>query len=199
MEASTFDCRKCATALPIESINNNALTPCPTCGTRSRVYVFPALFKPPEKPHTPDRIIVDKESSCFYHPEKKAVTPCDHCGRFLCSLCDIPIGDRHLCPACVEKGADSTTETPVENEYTYYDRIALSLAVLPILIWPFTLFTAPLTLYIIVRYWKKPLSVMPRRRWRYVLAALIAVPQVAAWGFLFVSLIGGLIRAATSG
>ena len=198
MEATTFECRKCASALPVESINSNVIIPCLSCGTRARVNVFPALFKAPEKPHTPDRIVMDKESSCFYHPEKKAVIPCDHCGRFLCTLCDVTYGERHLCPACVEQGADSITETPTENEYTYYDNIALLLAFGPILsmiFWFITPITAPLALFVVVRYWKRPLSTMPRRRWRYGVAALFAIAQMGAWGYGLANLIMSFISA----
>jgi len=28
----------------------------------------------------------DTEAACFYHPQKKAVIPCDSCGRFLCAF-----------------------------------------------------------------------------------------------------------------
>lgn len=186
MEASTFECRKCTSKLPVESINSHRMIPCPSCGNRSLLHVFPILFKPMERPQAPERVVLDSESSCFYHVDKKAVIPCDHCGRFLCSLCDIAIGDRHLCPACMEKGADSVAELPTANEYTYYDNVALLLAFFPIvtvIFWFASLVTAPLALFVVVRYWKKPLSTMPRRRWRYVLAALVALAQMAAWGY----------------
>lgn len=202
MEASAFECKKCASKLPVDSINTVTLTPCPTCGTEARVYVFPALFKPPEKPHTPDRIIVNEESSCFYHPEKRAVIPCDHCGRFLCALCDVAFGDRHLCPACIETGATPLTETAITNEYSYYDNVALMLAFLPVvtvIFWILTLLTAPLALFVVVRYWKRPLSIMPRRRWRYVAAALFASAQIIAWGYFIIAMITGIASAAPLG
>ena len=46
-----------------------------------------------------------------------------------------------------------------------------------------TCITAPLTLYIVVRYWKTPASLLPRTRVRFVLAALIALLQIGGWGF----------------
>jgi hypothetical protein len=73
----------------------------------------------------------------------------------------------------------------LENQRTLYDGIALTLAVLPILMWPLTFITAPASLFIVVRHWRSPLSVVPRTRVRYVLAALFAVAQIAGWLFLF--------------
>lgn len=131
---------------------------------------------------------MDDESSCFYHPQKRAVHPCDHCGRFLCALCEIEVGGRRLCPACLEQGAKGNRQEGPSREYVYYDSISLGLAVLPaIFIWP-TLFTAPAAIYFALRYWKRPLSVLPRRRWRFLVAAIVAGAQIAAWTFLVASM-----------
>ena len=32
---------------------------------------------------------LDGEASCYFHAHKRAAVPCDGCGRFLCSLCDL--------------------------------------------------------------------------------------------------------------
>ena len=57
------------------------------------------------------------------------------------------------------------------------------LAVVPLLMWPFTFLTAPAALYLALRYWKRPLSVVRRTRWRYIAAIAIALAQIAAWIF----------------
>ena len=88
--------------------------------------------------------------------------PCGRCGRFLCALCDLDIGGRHLCPACVADGPPLTTATTASGERTaggelanerfLYDRMALTLAAAPLLfLWPVTLFTAPVALFYAVR------------------------------------------------
>ena len=43
-----------------------------------------------------DALLSEGESSCFYHPNKRAVVPCDQCGRFLCTLCRVDFGQRVL-------------------------------------------------------------------------------------------------------
>jgi hypothetical protein len=70
-----------------------------------------------------------------------------------------------------------------------YDNMALTLAMLPaFLIWP-TIFTAPITLYITVRYWRAPSSILPRTRIRFVIAAAFASLQIGAWTWLVLFLI----------
>jgi hypothetical protein len=71
--------------------------------------------------------------------------------------------------------------------------MALVLAVVPaFLIWP-TIITAPMSLYVSARYWRKPSSLLPRTKIRFYLAVLVAVLQIAAWVFLAASLIVKLI------
>jgi hypothetical protein len=60
--------------------------------------------------------------------------------------------------------------------------MALSLALLPLLIFYFTILTAPMAMYIALRYWNAPRSIVHRTRIRYVLALLIAAAQMAGWG-----------------
>jgi hypothetical protein len=72
----------------------------------------------------------------------------------------------------------------LETLVTYrplYDSMALSLSVLPMLIFPFTIITAPIAIYIAIRYWKRPGSILPRTRFRFVLAILIALAQIVGW------------------
>ena len=76
-----------------------------------------------------------------------------------------------------------------KTKRTLYDAIALSLAILPLLIFYFTIVTAPIALYLAIRYWNAPLSIVHRTKLRLVLAALLATAQIVGWGigayFLF--------------
>src|SRR5512140_3781205 len=97
-------CPKCTQALPPDVLNKAGLEPCPYCNTQVQAAVFPAIFKWIQPGEAGARILVEVESSCFYPEQKKAVIPCDNCGRFLCSLCDVELNGRHLCPMCLESG-----------------------------------------------------------------------------------------------
>jgi hypothetical protein len=164
------------------------------CGVSIRLDVFPALLKEAPYGQSGETILLDDESGCFYHPNKKAVVHCDGCGRFLCSLCTIEFGDSNLCPGCIEKGAKKGSLESLKTESVYHDRIALGIAIVPILMWPITIVTAPYALYYAVRHWRTPMSVLPRVRWRSVLAILVALAQLTGWGFHWGPRLIGLLR-----
>ena len=59
------------------------------------------------------------------------------------------------------------------------------------MILPVTLLTAPLTVMLVIYGWRKPGSLVQRTRVRFVLALLLAVAQIGAWGVFFYFLIRG--------
>jgi hypothetical protein len=175
-------CPGCRTPLGEGVFNRPELVPCPTCGAPLHVEIFPALFRPAARGRDGEALIIDGESSCFYHPQKKAVVPCQGCGRFLCALCDCELHGQHFCPACLEVGRQKGKIKNLENQRTLYDGIALSLSLLPLLIFYFTIVTAPIALYIAIRYWNAPRSIVHRTKIRFVLAILFASLQILGWG-----------------
>jgi hypothetical protein len=124
------------------------------------------------------------EASCFYHPGRQAVRPCDGCGRFLCALCDVELGREHLCPTCLDTGQRKGKLTALETRRTIYDDAAVAVAVVPLLMWPMTLLTAPLAIGLAVYGWNKPGSLVPRTRVRFYLAILLAAAQLAGWALV---------------
>jgi hypothetical protein len=110
----------------------------------------------------------------------------------LCSLCDFPLGGRHLCPACLEAGGDEGVESRLERRRTLWDSVALGVAVLPMLtFWPVTFATAPTALFLAIRHWRDPRkSPIPRTAFRSGLAIFLAVAQIVAWGALLVTFLG---------
>jgi uncharacterized paraquat-inducible protein A len=184
-------CTECRTPLPDAALNTGALAPCPSCGTRLQVEVFPAFFRSISTGSAGETIVVEGEAGCFFHPDKKAVVHCAECGRFLCALCDLELNGRHLCPGCLESGQRKGRLIELEKRRTLYDSAALALACLPVLIWPVTLLTAPLTVILVIFGWRKPGSLVPRSRVRFVLALLVAAAQIVGWGVFFFFLIRG--------
>ncbi len=180
-------CTQCGAAIPWESLTTPHLTTdCSACGKPMHIDVFPALFSPPAAGGAGEVLLEDDQSSCFYHPQKKAVIHCDGCGRFLCELCDIELNDRHLCPACLETGTRKGRLKNLQNYRVLYDEIALSVAILPMLLCWATLLTAPIAIYIAVRYWRAPSSIIPRTKIRFVAAIIVACVELFGWTlFLF--------------
>ena len=167
---------------------------CSGCGAYIQFDVFPALLKGTARGQRAEGIILDDESSCFFHPTKKAAVACEGCGRFLCSLCDIEFDGRHLCPACIESGEKKGKMEKLQNRVVRYDSISLAVAIIPMLIFYITLITAPVALYLAIRHWNDPMGILPRTRVRFVLAIIIAGLQVTGWGIgavvLFERLLG---------
>jgi hypothetical protein len=171
-----ISCGHCLHPFPSRFWNQEQGAYCLVCGSKVRVVTFPAI----ERAQTgalPEALGEESEASCFYHPRSRAAVLCAECGRFLCRLCDLEVGGRHVCPACFETGGPGRAPRNLETRRTMYDTIALALATLPaLLIWP-ALVTGPVTLFLIFRWWHKPESIVPRTRVRFYLAALFALAQ----------------------
>ena len=182
-------CPKCRVRLTEDSFNLSDFTTCPGCGLPIKAEVFPAFFQPPAVGPSAENILVEGESSCFYHPQKKAVVPCESCGRFLCALCDVEMRGQHLCPACLETGKKKGKLEHLQDQRVLYDDIALALTTFPLLVWPFTFITAPMALYMSVRYWSAPTSLIPRGKVRFVIAALLATLQILGWAALIIAFV----------
>jgi hypothetical protein len=176
-------CTECRAPISAEYYNTPDLIRCPSCSVPIKIDVFPALLRGLEPGKAGDSL-VDDQASCFYHPQKKAVVPCDQCGRFLCALCDIEWGRKHLCPGCLETGKKKGKIINLERHRVLYDATALRLAFYPILIFWFTLVTAPVALYLAIRHWNSPTSIVRRTRIRFVLAITLSSLQILAWIFV---------------
>jgi len=177
----TLACPACSKALPAALINTPDLERCPACLTRILVEVYPAQLAPPAIGSAGEALLLEGESSCFYHVTKRAVVACESCGRFLCALCDVDLNGRHLCTACLQTGKRKGKLKHLENRRTLYDRMALMLALLPMLIFYFTILTAPATIYVVLRHWNSPGTVVGRGRWRMVVAFIVATLQIIGW------------------
>src|SRR5512134_236354 len=104
MSLLPVQCPSCQVVLTEGVFNQPELRPCPRCGTPLQIEVFPALFRQLAPGSNAETVMVEGESTCFYHPNKKAVLPCEACGRFVCALCDCELHGQHYCPACLEVG-----------------------------------------------------------------------------------------------
>jgi hypothetical protein len=173
-------------------LNQLRLAPCSGCQGLLQVEVFPAFFRHNAPAQAAENLLVDGESTCFYHNSKRASVPCHACGRFLCALCDCNVNGEHFCPSCLETGRNKGKIRNVEARRTRYDNIALTLATVPLLTFYFTLITAPMAIIVAIRYWNAPPSIVQRTKVRMVLAIGFAALQVLGWLVLIYFLIGAL-------
>ncbi len=77
----------------------------------------------------------------------------------------------------------------LERRRVLYDNVALVLATLPaLLVWP-SLIAAPMSLFVSIRYWRAPSSIVPRTKVRFIIAILISLLEIAGWVFLVFAMI----------
>ncbi len=176
-------CSRCGAQMPASHVNTSKLERCPSCSVHIRVDAFPALLRKLPADATVGALRVDHEAGCFYHPQKKVVAHCSACGRFLCALCDVELAGSHLCMACLAAAKKNRKIRNLENERVLYDSIALLLATVPLLFFYVTILTAPVALFIAVRHWKSPSSIIPRTRIRSIVAIFFATLQIAGWSY----------------
>jgi hypothetical protein len=173
---------------------------CSTCGKEVHATILPALYKvagmpPPSLPEEPPG---PGEAACFYNPNRRATKVCDHCGVFVSDAWAAKWGSQTVCLKCIEDLRTKHKDTRFEAKRTLWDNIALFLATGPwvlagMLIATFilygfaffcilaTLATAPAAVFVALRYWNAPRSLVPRGRARLVWALVLSLAQVGLW------------------
>jgi DNA-directed RNA polymerase subunit RPC12/RpoP len=191
--ANPIRCPRCDAALPPEAIEATEMALCPNCGAGVLVRSFPAILAKPAAILPAEIAAGEGEATCFFHPGKTATVACARCGRFVCRLCQMDLRGEALCPECITSGMAKKKIAVLENHRVCYDSIALALATWPVLlVWFLTFLSAPVALYVAIRYWKAPLSILGRTKLRFVLAILLATGEIALWAWLAVYAISRL-------
>lgn len=170
-------CGGCAMQVQTANWNTGGPAPCPVCARSVEVIVFPAAMRPVTG-IAPEAIVTGEEASCYNHAVNRAVSSCDGCGRFLCTLCDIPVSNLHVCPSCFNTGKSGALELVRLTERTNFDTISLALVTLPMPLCWLIIFTTPAALYFAIKHWHDPSPLFPRGRWRQWLTIAIAVFQL---------------------
>ena len=187
---SVLVCPNCRTPLPGEFFNSPGMSNCYSCNTPLQVHAFPALFRKLTTGKSGENMMQEGAATCFFHAQKRAIVPCDACGRFLCALCDMEVGGRHLCPQCASSGAKKGKVKDLQNRRDLYDNFALLLAIAPLPFSYLTIITAPVSLYYCAQYWNTEISVVPRSKTRFVVAIILSSLQLVGWALLLVYLLG---------
>ncbi len=129
------------------------------------------------------------EACCYEHSTSRAVALCSNCGRFLCRLCEVQLGTQVFCPDCVQSYAGASRQSDLVTQRTKFDSIALALALWPLLVFYFTIVTAPLSLVMAIYAWKRPTSIVRRSRWRVFVAIGVASLEIAGMTALIFTLV----------
>jgi hypothetical protein len=192
-----LDCTRCHASLPVWVIKAGDAAMCPACNAGLTIRVFPALLAPPRELNPDDLRIEAGEASCFYHLSKRAAASCARCGRFVCALCAVEFDGAVWCPGCLSDAHAGRKHVRLENRRLLWDSIALGAATWPfvLLLWP-ALPGSLAAIFISIRYWKRPGSLIPRTKWRFILAILISLAELVLFAVLVYSFVQGVRQTA---
>lgn len=188
MRGESPRCPVCENPLPREELAQGLIGECPVCQRTLTARVYPAFQQTVDPVQTGRRKTFEDESSCFFHPSKQAQTVCQSCGRYVCGLCETVFENQVLCPDCLGSAHDDQSMTTLVNRRVCHDSIALMISVVPILMWPLTVLTAPAAIIYAGRYWNAEGSLVRRGKVRFILAILFALLQIVGWVFLFIEI-----------
>ena len=182
------------------------LAPCLGCGKDIFVLMFPAQGRQGQS-CSAGVAAGGEDSVCFHHPGKRAEVACEVCGRFLCGLCHVDFHGRVLCAACLTQMHTHSHKTKLTGNATSahvpsrlrYDMLA-GFCVLVAPLFTFVSFIpAGIALFLCIRFWKAPVSVIPRNRWRFVVAGVGACAILVFWCVMAVLGIMAVLDARHSG
>jgi hypothetical protein len=179
--AISVPCPQCQRTLPSHSAQDDGGS-CPFCGAAVKLRVFPAAFA--VYTLTSDSAPLGEEATCYFHADRVAVRHCARCGRFLCQLCRISWPGEDLCPACVEAALKEPETRHMESYRFHWDTLTLAVAVFPSLLISPSIISAPFALGLALFTFRKPCSILPRSKVRFVLAIAIALVEIAGWIFI---------------
>lgn len=179
-------CPNCGAFFSLWATELKALSECPACRRPTEIIVFPAYDRPVSAGVAAEKVIMDGEATCFYHPDHRALVPCDACGRFICGLCDLDVNGRHFCPQCLEKAMTKNTVQSLERNRTRWDYIVFVLLVLPLVFcYVFVPATALAALGVIAWKWKSPPSLVSNTRVRFIVYSIIALVEFVVGSILW--------------
>jgi hypothetical protein len=150
---------------------------CQHCGSALEFLAFPAQHA--ARGQARAQIALSEDAACFFHADNRADAVCEGCGRYLCAVCQVDFVGARLCPQCIS--TQSTAKKNSERGMLLHDSVALTSALVPLIIWPVTLVTAPVAFGYAIYAWRKPLSVTRRSRWRIVVAGILTLLCMLGW------------------
>ncbi|HEX7833648.1 MAG TPA: hypothetical protein VF787_28605 [Thermoanaerobaculia bacterium] len=94
-------CPWCKIALAADDVRSGAIT----CGACRNTFEATAFSPPDKRARTIEVAVSGPEgaNACANHARNAAVTSCERCGLFICSLCEMNVGDGAMCPSCFQR------------------------------------------------------------------------------------------------
>jgi hypothetical protein len=102
-------------------------------------------------------------------------------------LCALELGGETWCATCLSTGATKKRVNSLETRRILWDSVALGIAIIPLVTLIglyFLIFTAPAAIFVALRFWNRPGSVLPRSKIRFLLTIAIALAELGLWSFM---------------
>jgi len=176
-------CPHCSGPLPIDLFVAGRFGRCPACHSQVEAYIFPEFHKAASA-RSEIHLAQEHEAVCYFHSRYRAKNPYDNCGRFLCEICAINVGNRELCAECLGQLRKQRNETGLVHYAPLFDNVSLFLVTAPVItifFWFLTIFSAPVSLFLSFYYWPRQWNLLPRSRVRFVLAILLSLILIGLW------------------
>jgi hypothetical protein len=186
-------CPHCSGPLPIDLFVAGRFGRCPACHSQVEAYIFPEFHKAASA-RSEIHLAQEHEAVCYFHSRYRAKNPCDNCGRFLCEICAINVGNRDLCAECLGQLRKQRNETGLVHYAPLFDNVSLFLVTAPVItifFWFLTIFSAPVSLFLSFYYWPRQWNLLPRSRVRFVLAILFSLILIGLWALVIYYLATG--------
>jgi hypothetical protein len=71
-----------------------------------------------------------------------------------------------------------------DTSRTLFDTWALVMPLATLILWPFTIFSAPAVTALAIMKWKQPISLVRRNRWRFGVGLALALVEGGLWLWL---------------
>jgi len=159
-------CPQCSQPIAPPTPGTETHLTCPGCAAEFEIYLFAEPIGT-ESPPAASKPASEGEATCFFHDDRLAERSCDQCGRFVCSVCDLELGGRHLCPSCIEAAMKPGSTSFVRGR-ARWDWIAFLVGVSPLLGGIFFWWALPITgaaaIFLSVLSFRKPPSLVTGHR-----------------------------------
>lgn len=153
---------------------------CPGCSSEIHAWQAPGRNhrgrKPAQLP-TP-ALAGEDDARCRFLPDLKAEVVCDSCGALMSEQAAARWGAKVFCLPCVHRLRESGGGGELVAGAKIYDNLALLLVTL---LAPLSLLTAPVAIYLLIRYRRAPRGMVPRSAFRWWLALGLSLLSLLVW------------------
>ncbi len=184
-----FECAKCKKEYQIGDIGDASIDTikCHGCGKKNKIVIYDAILKELNQGEKICTITEEDDANCYKHQKNLAVKACDHCGAYICSLCDIEIHGEHICPDCFNNQQKSQSNS---KSNFMHAQLAFILSIAQVFIWYLIpIFSIGIIIYSII-FWKKDKNPYGKSsKIFFILAILISLIALIGFSILLIEII----------